>query len=345
MDLVRYSIQKLIAASVDSESLFSTGIYDIDYSIMTIGGFPRGRVVEIFGPESGGKTLLALKLVANAQSRGIKCAWFDAEQTMFDPYGMSWAQQQGVKFEDELLLGDDSIVAETVLGGVRDLSSSGEVGIVVVDSIPALIPEATIKTSKDFGHEDRRGLRAALLSVSLPQIVSGCGVRQGNCLVVLINQVRDTMELYGESEDSPGGWALRHHCSVRLRVEKKKDISDDGKVVGNYSRVKLVKSKVSPRGKVTGVDTLGDVMIYYDGREVDQLDSLIGVGLSSGLITKEKNTYTYKNVSGTITPFKERLHELGLVDEICELVKGLSSVTTVMDGLEVEDALESMSGV
>jgi recombination protein RecA len=204
---------------------------------------------------------------------------------------LEWQKKLGVDTKELSI--SSSQVAEQVLEATVALCNSCEVGVVVIDSVASLIPQGQLEgktADKLFGAKGRVADLAGVMGQAVRQI-AGAAAR-GNTLVIFVNQLRDLPGMmWGDTETTPGGRALKFHASVRLRVRRQKDILDGKKVIGNYSAVELVKSKVSPRGRKTGVDC-PYIPIYYDARQVDEFESLLVNGLELGLVVRNGAYYT-----------------------------------------------------
>lgn len=256
-------------------SSISTGSYKLDL-ITGIGGLPRGRVVEIYGPESSGKTTICLHAIAEAQSAGLKAAFIDAEHAL-DPV---YATNIGVNM-DELLLSQPDY-GEMALDVVDKLVETGEVGIIVVDSVAALVPRAELDGEMGDAH---MALQARLMSQALRKLTGK--VLKSNTLLIFINQLRSKIGvMFGNPETTTGGNALKFYASMRLDIRRQEAIKIGNDVVGNKTKVKVVKSKVSPPFKECIFD------IRY-GIGVDRVGEVIDLGVEYGLIKKGGAWFTY----------------------------------------------------
>lgn len=256
-------------ASVDrSIKAISTGSIGLD-AALGIGGLPRGRIVEIYGPESSGKTTLALQAIAECQKAGGTCAFVDAEHALDTGY----ARKLGVKIEDLIVSQPDS--GEVALEITDTLVRSGAVDLVVVDSVAALTPRAELEGEMGDAHV---GLQARLMSQALRKLTGT--VSKTDCMVIFINQIRMKIGvMFGNPETTTGGNALKFYASVRLDIRRIGAIKDKEEVVGNSTRVKVVKNKVAPPFKQVEFDIL-----YGEG--VSKTGELIDWGLKFGLIDK-----------------------------------------------------------
>jgi len=256
---------------------FSTGAINLDVALGA-GGLPRGRIVEVYGPESSGKTTLALHTVADAQSKGHICAFVDVEHAL-DPV---YAAAIGVDMEALLVSQPDT--GEQALEIVDLLTRSGEVGVIVVDSVAALTPRAEIEGEMGDSHV---GLQARLMSQALRKLTGN--VSKTKTLVIFINQLREKIGvMYGSPEITSGGKALKFYSSVRLDIRRRDKISEDGEAVGNLTRVKVVKNKVGPPFREVEFD-----IIY--GHGIDSDVCLIDLAEGLGVVTKSGAWYSFND--------------------------------------------------
>ncbi|MDE3206062.1 MAG: recombinase RecA [Acidobacteriota bacterium] len=253
-----------------------TGALALDIAL-GIGGLPRGRVVEIFGPESSGKSTLAMHVVAEAQRNGGICAYIDAEHAM-DPV---YARAIGVNVDDLLISQPDT--GEQALEIADMLIRSGALDVIVIDSVAALTPRAEIEGEMGDSHV---GLQARLMSQALRKLTAT--LNRSNTIAIFINQLREKIGvMFGSPETTPGGRALKFYSSVRLDIRRIESIKDGAEVVGNRTRVKVVKNKVSPPFKQAEFD------IMY-GRGISREGSLIDVAVELGIVKKAGAWYTYE---------------------------------------------------
>ena len=253
----------------------STGSLGLDIAL-GIGGLPKGRVVEIYGPESSGKTTLTLQVIAEAQKAGGTCAFVDAEHAL-DPV---YAGKLGVVIDDLIVSQPDT--GEQALEVTDMLVRSGACDVLVVDSVAALTPRAEIEGEMGDHHV---GLQARLMSQALRKLTGN--IKAANCLVIFINQIRMKIGvMFGNPETTTGGNALKFYSSVRLDIRRIGAVKDGDEVVGNETRVKVVKNKVSPPFKQT------EFQILY-GKGINRFGELVDLGVKNGFVDKSGAWYSY----------------------------------------------------
>jgi recombination protein RecA len=253
----------------------STGSLGLDIAL-GIGGLPRGRVVEIYGPESSGKTTLALHCVAEAQKKGGICAFIDAEHAL-DPI---YARKLGVNVDDLLISQPDA--GEQALEIADTLVRSGAVDVLVIDSVAALVPRAELEG--EMG-DSQPGLQARLMSQALRKLTAS--INRSNTMVIFINQIRMKIGvMYGSPETTTGGHALKFYASVRLDIRRIGAIKERDEVVGNQTRVKVVKNKLAPPFKQVEFD-----IMYGEG--VSKTGELIDLGVKAGVVEKSGTWFSY----------------------------------------------------
>lgn len=254
----------------------STGSLGLDVAL-GIGGLPRGRIVEIYGPESSGKTTLTLQVIAEAQRAGGTCAFVDAEHAL-DPV---YAEKLGVNVDDLFVSQPDT--GEQALEVSDMLVRSGAIDVLVVDSVAALTPKAEIEGDMGDHHV---GLQARLMSQALRKITGN--IKNANCLVIFINQIRMKIGvMFGNPETTTGGNALKFYASVRLDIRRIGSVKEGDEVVGSETRVKVVKNKVAPPFKQT------EFQILY-GQGINRLGEIVDYGVKQGFIDKAGAWYSYQ---------------------------------------------------
>ncbi len=302
----------------------STGSLGLDIAL-GIGGLPRGRIVEIYGPESSGKTTLALHAIAEAQKTGGIAAFVDAEHAL-DPV---YAKKLGVDIDELIVSQPDT--GEQALEIVDTLVRSNAIDVLVVDSVAALVPRAEIEGEMGDSHV---GLQARLMSQALRKLTGS--ISRSRCLVIFINQVRMKIGvMYGNPETTTGGNALKFYASVRLDIRRTGQIKDREDIVGNATRVKVVKNKVAPPFKQVEFD-----IMYGEG--VSKIGELLDIGVKAGLVEKSGAWFSYDSIrigqgrENAKTYLKEHPE---LADKLEKAIRGKTEEVAegMMAGPEAED--------
>ena len=261
-------------ANVDVDAI-STGSLAIDYCL-GVGGLPRGRIVEIYGPESSGKTTLALQAIAECQKNGGKTAFIDAEHAI-DP---RYAKALGVDVDELILSQPDS--GEQALEIAEVLIKSGAIDLIVIDSVAALVPQAEL--DGEMG-DSNIGLHARLMSKAMRKLAGA--MNSNNCTTIFINQLREKVGvMFGNPEVTTGGRALKFYSTIRLEVRKSEAIKDGTEIIGNKVNVKVAKNKVAPPFKTCQVE------IYY-GQGISHVSEIISLGVEFGIIEKSGSWFSY----------------------------------------------------
>jgi len=261
--------------ALDIESV-STGSLSLDLAL-GIGGLPKGRIIEVYGPESSGKTTLALQVLAEAQKKGGICAFIDAEHAL-DPI---YAKKLGVKTGELLISQPDT--GEQALEIADTLIKSGSISVIVIDSVAALTPKAELEGEMGDHHV---GLQSRLMSQALRKITGS--VSKSNTMVIFINQIRMKIGvMFGNPETTSGGNALKFYSSVRMDIRRIGAIKDKDEIIGNSTRVKIVKNKVAPPFKVVEFD-----LMY--GKGISKTGELVDLGAKAGVVEKSGAWYAYK---------------------------------------------------
>ena len=269
------SIMKLGERNYVDVDVISSGSLSID-NILGVGGFPRGRIIEIYGPESSGKTTLALQAIAESQKTGGKCAFIDAEHAI-DP---KYAKALGVDVDELILPQPDS--GEQALEITEVLIKSGAIDLIVIDSVAALVPQAEL--DGEMG-DSNIGLHARLMSKAMRKLAGAMSAN--NCTAIFINQLREKVGvMFGNPEVTTGGRALKFYSSIRLEVRKSEAIKNGTEVIGNKTNVKVAKNKVAPPFKSCTVE------IYY-GEGISHVSEIINLGVELGIIEKSGSWFAY----------------------------------------------------
>ncbi|CAM4007403.1 recombinase RecA [Catellicoccus marimammalium] len=299
----------------------SSGSLKID-EILGVGGFPRGRIIEIYGPESSGKTTFALHAIAEAQKNGGKAAFIDAEHAL-DPV---YAQKLGVKIEDLILSQPDT--GEQGLEIADTLISSGAIDIIVIDSVAALVPRSEIEGEMGDTHV---GLQARLMSQALRKL-SGV-INKTKTVAIFINQLREKVGvMYGNPEVTTGGRALKFYSTIRMEVRRGEAIKDGTEQIGSKAKVKIVKNKVAPPFKTTEVD-----IMYGEG--ISRIGELLDVAVDKDIVNKSGAWFSYKDErigQGRENAKKYILEHEDMHQEIYDRVRAALLGTGEEDEKEVE---------
>jgi recombination protein RecA len=316
------SIMKLGETAGVGVEAIPTGALSLDLAL-GIGGLPRGRVVEIFGPESSGKSTLAMHVVAEAQRNGGVCAYIDAEHAM-DPV---YAAAIGVNVDELLISQPDT--GEQALEIADMLIRSGALDVLVIDSVAALVPRAEIEGEMGDSH---MGLQARLMSQALRKLTGN--LSKSRTIAVFINQLREKIGvMFGSPETTPGGRALKFYSSVRLDIRRVESIKDGAEVVGNRVRVKVVKNKTAPPFKQAEFD------VMY-GKGISREGSLLDVGVDLGIVKKSGAWFTYEGEQlgqGRENVKSFLAENLDLMVEISEKIKAAVGISDEPDVVLTED--------
>ena len=320
------SIMRLGDNTTVNIEAISTGSLGLDLAL-GIGGLPKGRIIEVYGPESSGKTTLALQVVASAQKKDGICAFIDAEHAL-DPV---YAKNLGVDVDKLLVSQPDA--GEQALEIADTLVKSGAVDVLVVDSVAALVPKAELEGDMGDSH---MGLHARLMSQALRKLTSS--ISRSNAMVIFINQIRMKIGvMFGSPETTTGGNALKFYASVRLDIRRIGQIKDKDQIVGNQTRVKVVKNKVAPPFKITEFDIL-----YGEG--ISKEGEIIDLGVAEGFVEKSGSWYSFNGNrigQGRENAKKFLLDNKEIADEIEGMIRQKNSASEEeQEKLEEEKSLE-----
>ena len=320
------SIMRLGDNTTVNIEAISTGSLGLDLAL-GIGGLPKGRVIEVYGPESSGKTTLALQVVASAQRKEGICAFIDAEHAL-DPV---YAKNLGVDVDKLLVSQPDA--GEQALEIADTLVKSGAIDVLVVDSVAALVPKAELEGDMGDSH---MGLHARLMSQALRKLTSS--ISRSNAMVIFINQIRMKIGvMFGSPETTTGGNALKFYASVRLDIRRIGQIKDKDQIVGNQTRVKVVKNKVAPPFKITEFDIL-----YGEG--ISKEGEIIDLGVAEGFVEKSGSWYSFNGNrigQGRENAKKFLLDNKEIADEIEGMIRKKNSTSEEeQEQLEEEKSLE-----
>ena len=313
--------------AIEIESI-PTGSIGLDIAL-GVGGFPKGRVIEIFGPESSGKTTLTLHVIANAQKMGGVCAFIDAEHAL-DP---SYAKKLNIDVDNLLISQPDT--GEQALEIAETLVRSGAIDVLVIDSVAALVPKAELEGDMGDSH---MGLQARLMSQALRKLTGY--IAKTNCMMLFINQIRQKIGvMFGNPETTTGGNALKFYASVRVDIRRIGQIKDKEEMLGNQTRVKIVKNKVAPPFKVVEFD-----IMYGEG--ISKTGELLDLGVRAGIVEKSGSWYAYKEHKlgqGRETARTFLKENPKIADEIEQAIKGNSTAVagSMMDVVTVEEETQS----
>jgi len=320
------TVMKMGEGQREAIPAISTGSLGLDIAL-GIGGLPRGRVVEIYGPESSGKTTLTLSTIAECQKMGGTAAFIDAEHAL-DP---TYAEKLGVNVDDLIVSQPDT--GEQALEVTDMLVRSGAVDIIVVDSVAALTPRAEIEGEMGDSHV---GLQARLMSQALRKITGN--IKRSNCMVIFINQIRMKIGvMFGSPETTTGGNALKFYSSVRLDIRRIGAVKEGDEVVGSETRVKVVKNKVAPPFRQTEFDILYGHGIYRMGEVID-------LGVKHGLVDKAGAWYSYNGDrigQGKANAARFLADNREMADDIEQKIRAATLVVAKSDAKEdVDEAVE-----
>lgn len=298
------AVIKLGSTNVKPWDSIPTGALTLDYAL-GIGGLPKGRVVEIFGPESSGKSTIALTTVAKAQQMGLTCAYIDAEHAL-DPVYM---QAVGIDLDSLLLAQPD--YGEQGFDIADRLLRTGEIGVIVIDSVAALVPKAELDGEMEQAH---MGLQARMMAKAMRKL-TGLAAQHGT-LLIFINQLRNKIGImFGNPETTPGGMSLKFYASVRIDVRKKEDIKDKtGEATGVKVKAKIIKNKMAAPMKVVEFD-----IVYAKG--IDEYGCIFDLGIDKGIMT-QKGAWVYYNGENFAQGRDNAIEKLKSCPDIVSVIKG-----------------------
>lgn len=324
------SIMKLGDNKMMDIEVIPTGSLALDIAL-GVGGVPRGRIIEIYGPESSGKTTVTLHIVAEAQKRGGAAAFIDAEHAL-DP---TYAKKVGVNIEELIVSQPDT--GEQALEITEALVRSNAVDVIVIDSVAALVPKAEIEGEMGDSHI---GLQARLMSQALRKLTAA--INKSKCVVIFINQLREKIGImFGNPETTAGGRALKFYFSVRLDIRKFDTIKVGEDTLGNRTRIKVIKNKVAPPFKVAEFD-----IMYNEG--ISKEGSLIDLAVNEGLVEKSGSWFAYKDTrlgqgrENSKTYLKENLETAREIDGLIREKNKLPQVETMARAEVVEEHTEEV---
>ena len=297
------AVVRLGSTNIKPWDSISTGALTLD-SALGIGGLPRGRVVEIFGPESSGKSTVALATVAKAQQMGLTCAYIDAEHAL-DPVYM---QAVGIDLDSLLLAQPD--YGEQGFDIVDKLLRTGKIGVIVIDSVAALVPKAELDGEMEQAH---MGLQARMMAKAMRKLTGLAA--QHNTLLIFINQLRNKIGImFGNPETTPGGMSLKFYASVRIDVRKKEDLKDKaGNPIGVKIKAKVIKNKMAPPMKIVEFD-----IIYAQG--IDEYGCIFDIGIDKGILS-QKGAWVYYNGENFAQGRDNAIEKLKSSPEIIKSIK------------------------
>lgn len=292
---------KMVKIASDREPVeaMSTGSISIDRSL-GIGGLPKGRIIEIYGPEASGKTTIVLGMIAAAQKNNVICAFLDMEHALTPGLAV------GCGVDMDKLIFSQPNYGEQCLDFAEKLIKTGKIGLLVIDSVAAMTPKAEL----DGEMEDQQmGAQARMIGKGVRKLVAA--ISDTNTVMIFINQLREKLGImFGNPEVTPGGKAIKFAASVRLEVRRKESITDGKKTIGNNLRVKVVKNKVDMPGDIA------DVQLYF-GKGVDNSKDILKIAVEVGVVTKSGSFYTYKDTKGNgLDAFLKIIKDTGVYDEI-----------------------------